>query len=95
MTAAGKSEIHRIEEGGLFQAGLQDIERKAVRREISGAGDLAECHAAVCAADRELAGGEFDILLAGLEQVAGDLSALVDDFADRLGNGSAADRGRA
>jgi hypothetical protein len=95
MTAARKGEIHRIVEGGLFEAGLQDVEREAVRREIGGAGDLAECHAAVCAADREFAGGEFDVLLAGFEQVAGDLSALVDDFADCLGDGGAANRGRA
>jgi hypothetical protein len=94
MTAAGKGEIHRIEEGGLFEARLQDVERKAVRGEISGANELAECHAAVGAADRELTSGELDILLAGLEQVGGDLSALVDDFASRLGDGAAADRGR-
>ena len=30
-----------------------------------------------------------------LEQVARDLSSLIDDFADRLGDGGAADRGRA
>jgi hypothetical protein len=36
MTAAGKGEIHGIEEGGLFQARLQDVERKAVRRKIGG-----------------------------------------------------------
>src|SRR6516162_479223 len=95
MTPAGKSEIHRIIEGGLFEAGLQDVERKAVRREISSAGDLAECHATVGAADGELAGGEFDVLLAGLEQIAGDRSALVDDFAERLGDRGAAHRGRA
>jgi hypothetical protein len=44
---------------------------------------------------RELASSEFDVLLAGLEQVAGDLFSLIDDFADRLGDGRAADRGRA
>ena len=75
--------------------GSRTSKRKAVRREICGTGDLAECHTAVGAADRELAGGEFDILLAGLEQVARNLSALVDDFADRLRDGAAADRGRA
>src|SRR6516165_5712010 len=95
MTAAGKGEIHWIEEGGLLQAGLQDVERKAVRREIGSTRDLAEWHAAVGAADRELAGGEFDVLFAGLEQVAGDLSAFLDDFADRLGDGGAANRSRA
>src|SRR5262249_56901059 len=94
MAAARKGEIDRIEEGGLLEAGLQDVEREAVRRKIRGAGDLAERHAAVGAADRELAGGEFDVLLAGLEQVAGDLSALVDDFTDSLGDGGTADGGR-
>ena len=67
---------------------------KPVRGEISGAGDLAERHAAVGAADRELARGEFDILLASFEQIARDLSAFADDFADRLGDGGATDRGR-
>jgi len=33
---------------------------------------------------RELASSEFDVLLAGLEQVAGDLFSLIDDFADDL-----------
>jgi hypothetical protein len=94
MTAAGKGEIHRIEEGGLFEARLQDVERKVVRREIGRTRNLAKCHAAVGAADRELAGGELDVLLARLEQVGGDLSAVVDDFASRLGDGAAADRGR-
>src|SRR5215469_3579331 len=94
MAAARKGEIDRIEEGGLLEAGLQDVERKAVRRKIGCAGDLAECHAAVGAADRELAGGEFDIMFVGLEKVAGDLSALVDDLADSLGNGGTADGGR-
>jgi hypothetical protein len=32
MTAAGKGEIHRIEEGGLFEARLHDVEWKAVQR---------------------------------------------------------------
>jgi hypothetical protein len=95
MTTARKGEIHRVVEGGLFEAGLQDVERKPVRRKIGRTRDLAECHAAVGATDRELAGGEFDVLLTGLEQVASDLSALVDDFSDRLGDGGAADRGRA
>src|SRR6516165_9991948 len=47
MAAARKGEIDRIEEGGLLEAGLQDVERKAVRRKIGCGGDLAERHAAV------------------------------------------------
>ena len=47
MTAARKGEVHRIEESDLFEAGLQDLERKAARREIGRTRDLAECHAAV------------------------------------------------
>ena len=70
MTAAGEGKIYRIEEGGLFEAGLQDVERKAVRRKIGRTRDLGECHAPVGAADREFAVGEFDVLLTGLEQVA-------------------------
>src|SRR6516162_11536610 len=54
MTAAGEGEIHRIEEGGLFEAGLQDVEWKAVRGEICSTGDLAECHATVGAAHARL-----------------------------------------
>jgi hypothetical protein len=34
MAAAREGEIQRIEKGGLFEAGFQDVERKPVRREI-------------------------------------------------------------
>lgn len=92
MTAAGKGEIHRIEKGALLEPWLQNIEWKAVRREISRTGDLAKRQAAIGAADRELAGGKFDVLVARFEQVAGDLFTLIDDLADRLGDGTAAER---
>jgi hypothetical protein len=45
MTAAREGEIRRIKEGGVFEAGLQDVERKAVRGELGSTGGLAECHA--------------------------------------------------
>ena len=90
MHACREGEVRRIVEGALFQAGLEILAGEFVGN-IGLQRDLAEGHRLVGASDRELAVGEFDILLRGLHRIGSNLLALLDHLVDGAGDRRHAD----
>ena len=81
------------EGAGFEQAGLGAARQP--RRHERGAGDLDEAYGLIGAGDREAAGLEFDIVLAGFHHVGGDAAALGDDLLRRQDHGGAGRHGGA
>ena len=94
VAAAGEGEVLGIVERRVLEPRLRRLDRIVVRH-VGGEGDLAEGLLAVGAGDPVLAVRELDVGDARLEQMGGDLLALVDDLVDRLVDRRAADRRRA
>ena len=91
---AGNVKLVGIVERHFVEARLELVERIVVRN-VGGERDFPERLAAIRAGHGELAVLELDVGFRGLEQVRGDLLALVDDLVERLDDRGAADRQRA
>ena len=94
MAAGREGEIRRIVERLLVQTRLELVVRVVVRH-VGGERDRTERHGLVGARDREHAVLELDVGIGGLEQMRGDLLALVHHLVQRLDDGGAANRERA
>ena len=87
--AGGEGEIGRVEEGALFHAGLEAL--GVIVRDIGSEHHLAHGLGLVGTGDGEIAVLELDVAFSGLEQMGGDLLALLDELVAGLDDGLTTD----